>query len=194
MMGKRKRSVDPDGSPGARLRGNIVDLYATGKISSDRCASLLDDAAHSNVPSCDLPHATGRARDLQRGLCKQSGWPPLITIDTPLLDREQKVSAQPVAYLLPHEVLYELHQVGQSQGLASTEGLLREMPLSELVPLGSATPESGGFLVMYGGVCSLKKKIKTCKEVRWWWLSFHVWRGLQLVWRGLQLEKENKNM
>ena len=46
-MGKRKRAVERDGSPGSRLRGNIVDLYATGTISADRCSSLLGDAAAS---------------------------------------------------------------------------------------------------------------------------------------------------
>ena len=62
--------MDQSSSPGAKLRGNIVDLYAQGNISAQRCSSLLQDAADSQVVSCQVNHSLARARDLQRGLSK----------------------------------------------------------------------------------------------------------------------------
>ena len=129
MLGKRKR-VEPEGaSPGTKLRSNIVDLYAKGTVNAQRCASLLQDAGDSNVSSCQLSHGTSRARDLQRGLLKHTGWPPLYVCQTPVKDRSGELTTADVAYLLPHEVLYTLVQLGDRDYLCSKEGSGMTLPI-----------------------------------------------------------------
>ena len=123
MYGKRSRQVEKDSSPGKGLKNNIVDLYAKGNISAQRRASLLADAGDSRVLSCQMPFSTSRARDLQRGLLKQSGWPPLYTCKVPLLGKDGEAASGDVCFLLPHEVLFEMHQVGSYEGLAVRAGL-----------------------------------------------------------------------
>ena len=115
MFGKRQRSIPADGSPGKRLKANIVDLYAKGTIPAARCGSLLNDAGGAcRVMSCQVSHPTGRARDLQKGLASSNGWPPLYICEA--------VSTAPVAFLLPHEVLWHLLQHGSYECITSREG------------------------------------------------------------------------
>ena len=124
MFGKRKRTEVEDASPGVKLKHNIIDLYSKGDISAQRCASLLGDAAASKVLSCHLPHSTARARDLQRGLARSSGWPPLYVCDAPLKGRDGNPCKAPVAFLLPHEVLHELVLASDGDCITSTQGSL----------------------------------------------------------------------
>ena len=113
MLGKRKRHVAEGSSPGAKLRQNIVDLYGRGTISAQRCASLLDDAGDAHVVSCQLDRSHTRARDLQRALGGQSGWPPLyIDANVPMVGKDGADTKSSVAVLWPHEVLWELLQTG----------------------------------------------------------------------------------
>ena len=134
MIGKRKRHVDQSSSPGSKLRGNIVDLYAKGDISAQRCASLLDDAAQSQVVSCQVSHSVARARDLQRGLSKTSGWPPLYQARAPLKGKDGASTTGPIAVLLPHEVLHVLQSVGQEDCLYAREGSEKSSPLPHVLP------------------------------------------------------------
>ena len=122
MLGKRKKSEPADGSPGVRLRSGIVDLYARGDISSQRCGALLAAAGASNVPACQLHHSTSRARDLQHGLLKTNGWPPLYTCNVPLMHKDGQVRDGPLCFLMPHEVLYSLLEASDYSCITSKEG------------------------------------------------------------------------
>ena len=126
MLGKRKRAVPDDASPGTRLRANIIDLYSRGDVNAQRCASLLQDAGDSNVRACQVEHSTSRARDLQRGLLKHAGWPAQYVCKTPLKDRSGG-HYRNVAYMLPHEVLYTFLQLGDRDYLCNKEGSLDDV-------------------------------------------------------------------
>ena len=152
MLGKRKRAVSSDASPGRRLRDNIVDLYGRGTISAQRCSSLLSDAGNSNVQSCQVGQSTSRARDLQRALVKESGWPPLYLAEAPIKGVTGEETKAEVAFLLPHEVLYELVQIGDLGCIGSREGwfpclsppsysvMLAALPLPPFPPKAALRP------------------------------------------------------
>ena len=162
MFGKRQRHVPEDASPGKKLKHNIVDLYAKGTISSARCVSLLNDAGASKVAGCQLQHASGKARDLQRGLVRGSGWPPLYLCNMPLKGKTDEVVNEQAAFLLPHEVLHELVGVGDYECIASKAGdwgsgpqttpsLGRELSLCMLDDLLGYFPFSTGDVI--GSLC-----------------------------------------
>ena len=135
MWHKRHRSQDPEAPPGKRLRDNLVDLYASGDIPGDRAQSLLDDAGEfaRSLGSGDLQELRGgtapgsaknRERDLRRRLLRTSKWPPLYLEEVRFWSvKEKAIVNRRLAFLLPHEVLAVLAEVGSPDVLCQSGGL-----------------------------------------------------------------------
>ena len=136
MLGKRSRSVPEGASPGKRLRASWTST-PEGQLAL-RCSYLLSDAGDSNVVACQVSHSTARARDLQRGLLKESNWPPLYVCKVPLKDRAGGCSEGDVAFLLPHEALHSLLEAGSYQCIADRGG--SDMPWKWVPPSTQPPP------------------------------------------------------
>lgn len=107
-------------SPAKRLRKNISDLYLAG-VSAQRAASLFEDsvaAGASNTEDLAVPVSKNSQRDLRRKLLKNSKWPPLYEIEMPVLHQKTHAATlEKMVVLLPHEILFAIHQ--WNQGVAS---------------------------------------------------------------------------
>lgn len=108
-------------SPAKRLRKNISDLYLAGGVSAQRAASLFEDsvaAGASNTEDLAVPVSKNSQRDLRRKLLKNSKWPPLYEIEMPVLHQKTHAATlEKMVALLPHEILFAIHQ--WNQGVAS---------------------------------------------------------------------------
>ena len=101
-----------------------MDLYASGEIAGDRAQSLLDDAgdyarAMGSDDFQDLAGARGtgseknKDRDLRRRLLRRSHWPPVYVADIRCYSvRQKRLLPQRVAFLLPHELIGVLSDIG----------------------------------------------------------------------------------
>ena len=135
MWHKRQRSQDAEAPAGKRLRDNLLDLYGSGDVPADRTQALLEDAAAfaDSMGSGDMQDLRRRptpgnernaARDLRRKLLKTSHWPPVYIAQIPMWSTKKKeMSLQKVAFLLPHEVLHTLGDLGSLETLTDTAGL-----------------------------------------------------------------------
>ena len=124
MWHKKQRDQDPAAPPGKRLRDNLVDLYASGEIAGDRAQSLMDDAgdyarAMGSDEFQDLRGAKGpgsaknKDRDLRRRLLKRSHWPRIYLAELRCYSvRQKRLIPQRVAFLLPHEIIGLLADIG----------------------------------------------------------------------------------
>lgn len=103
-------------SPAKRLRKNISDLYLAG-VSAQRAASLFEDsvaAGASNTEDLAVPVSKNSQRDLRRKLLKNSKWPPLYEIEVPVLHQKTHAATlEKMVVLLPHEILFAIHQWNQ---------------------------------------------------------------------------------
>ena len=108
-------------SPAKRLRKNISALYLAGRVSAQRAASLFEDsvaAGASNTEDLAVPVSKNSQRDLRRKLLKNSKWPPLYEIEMPVLHQKTHAATlEKMVVLLPHEILFAIHQ--WNQGVAS---------------------------------------------------------------------------
>ena len=137
MWHKKHRPSDPEAPPGKRLRDNLVDLYASGEVAGERAQSLLDDAGDfaRSVGSGEMQELRGRRttgsaknkdRDLRRRLLKRSQWPPLYVAELDCYSvKHKEVVRQPVAFLLPHEVLGVLSEVSSLEVMQQAGSLDR---------------------------------------------------------------------
>ena len=112
MFGKKRRFVDDAQSPGRKLRSNLVDLYAEGRVGANRLTSLLNDAGQAGVAGCKVRRLWGkknvRAQRVQSTLTKSSGWPGFVELDVPFLEKDGTVQPEKTAFLWPHLVLRSL--------------------------------------------------------------------------------------
>ena len=112
-----------------------MDLYGTGAVPADAVQGLLDDAgAYADEGGRDdfqdlraSVYEGGQrnaARDLRRKLMRRSQWPPLYeaTIRT-WVSKDKELRDRKVAFLLPHEVVYVLSEIGSPETMLSNAGL-----------------------------------------------------------------------
>jgi hypothetical protein len=153
MMARNKRTYDEaelTGVPGARLRANVVDLFAQNVLSGKRAQDLCNDAADCGIAEFrSLKNTTGsnQARHLRGKALKHCPWPDLYWAKVRCLDkRTQASTSQWVAMMLPHEYVMTLAKFGKEEVLYATDGLdavalehLRECEAAagqKLMPLG----------------------------------------------------------
>ena len=135
MWHKKHRLQDTEAPPGKRLRDNITDLFASGDVPGDRSQSLLDDAADfaRSLGSSDfqdlrsrpgLGSQKNRARDLARRLLRTSKWPTIYTQEIRCWDLKTKsLVPKKVCFLLPHEVVGAMSEVGDVTVLQQDDAL-----------------------------------------------------------------------
>ena len=97
-------------APQQRLRRNISDLFLAGDISAKRARTLFEDAGAADVEDLAKLADSGNVhRDLLRKLGKKSKWPPVFKAKIPIWDPESQArQVQPLAFFLPHELLWAL--------------------------------------------------------------------------------------
>eukprot|EP00971_Amphidinium_carterae_P068442 1355090-Amphidinium_carterae.1 len=146
MLGKRCRTI-PFGegvNHGKRLRANLEDLSASNLISAERFGNLLNDAFGAGVTECysrvALTHTRMRHDAFMLELLKGSGWPSLRHFKVPMVD---KTVQEPLAFLLPHELLHKLVESSGIEPLVEFGGL-DESSTTEALRL--ATEWSQGFI------------------------------------------------
>ena len=127
MFNRKQRRPSLDLSPGSRLRQNLVDHFADGGVSAQRMASFMADASRAGVESCDgrsfLAEAP-QAKSVRRALMHDSNWPELYEHPLPIVKPDgHTIEEQPCQFLLPHEVIEKLFNLGNAQCLLSTDGL-----------------------------------------------------------------------
>ena len=135
MWQKRQRSRDANAPPAKRLRDHLVDLYGTGAVPADTVQELFDDAgAYADEGGRDdfqdlrgSAYEGGQrnaARDLRRKLMRRSQWPPLYEAMIRTWVRKDKaLQEKKVAFLLPHELVFVLSEIGDAATMQSTAGL-----------------------------------------------------------------------
>ena len=136
MWHKRHRPQDGAAPAGKRLRDNLVDLYAGGEIPGDRAQSLLEDAGafaeecgRHELQDLRAHRFPGSARninrDLRRRILSRSQWPPLYIEEITFWSVKQKEFVKKkLAFLLPHEIIAKLQEVGgREEVLAQSGGL-----------------------------------------------------------------------
>ena len=135
MWHKKHRSSDPEAPPGKRLRDNLVDLYASGEVAGERAQSLLDDAGDfaRAMGSDELQDLKGKRtqgssknqeRDLRRRLLRRSKWPPIYVAEVRCYSvKNKQETQQKVAFLLPHEVLGVLSEIGDLETMQQAGAL-----------------------------------------------------------------------
>ena len=135
MWQKKHRIEDPEAPPGKRLRDNLVDLYASGDIPGDRAQSLLQDAGDfaRSLGSDEFADLRGsqaagalrnQERDLRRRLLKRSKWPPVYVEEVRCYSvKDQELVMKKVAFLLPHELIACLAEVGDPEIMQQNEAL-----------------------------------------------------------------------
>ena len=125
MLGKRRKIEVPEGaSPSTKLRCGVQDLYSSGSLSASRASEILGDAAAGGCSSCyhrSFDKHDGRPRTLDRALAAMSGsqWPQLFTWQVTVADREGQSKKVDLAFLLPHEWLHQMVQIGHLPSLQS---------------------------------------------------------------------------
>lgn len=94
--------------PEKRLRSNLADLYLAGAVSGQRAASLFADAdaaGASHVDDLKVTEGGNSHRDLRRKILKGTCWPPLYTLQVPVLHQKtHQTTFEEMNILLPHEV------------------------------------------------------------------------------------------
>ena len=136
MWHKRHRPTDEQAPAGKRLRDNLVDFYAGGQVPGDRAQSLLEDAGAfaeecgrhelQDVRAHRFPgSARNINRDLRRRLLKKSQWPPIYVEGVRFWSvKSKEMTVKKLAFLLPHEIVAKLQEVGGSeQVLTQASGL-----------------------------------------------------------------------
>ena len=64
------------------------------------------------------------SRDMRRRLLKRSLWPPLYEAEVRMwVPKEKEMKMRKVAFLLPHEILHVLSEMGKFGVMVCTEGL-----------------------------------------------------------------------
>ena len=135
MWHKRHREVDEEAPAGKILRDNLVDLYGSGAFPGNRTQSLLDDAGAfaTEVGRPDMQELRAHkscgsvrnvARDLRVRLLKRSRWPPLYFQEVRVWCPRANTSVpQPLAFLLPHELVGTIGRVGDPAVMLDSAGL-----------------------------------------------------------------------
>jgi hypothetical protein len=127
MFSKKKRSYEPSElPPSKRLRANLQDAFASNQLSGQRTQEIINDINACGVqgvaPTRTLNSHT--ARNLKRGFLKRSLWPQQYKARIRVLHKITKQEDyQECAFLLPHEILQALLQVGDHSTLASRTGM-----------------------------------------------------------------------
>ena len=79
--------------------------------------SLFEDsvaAGANNTEDFAVPVSKNSQRDLRRKLLKNSKWPPLYEIEAPVLHQKTHAATlEKMVTLLPHEILFAIHQWNQ---------------------------------------------------------------------------------
>ena len=132
MLGKRVRWLPSQSESGAkRLKANLQDLWASGSTCTMRHASLLKDAYSAGVEEC-------YSRVVERQKCpntdalrsealKGSNWPKPFVCNVPMKNKEGELHLAPLAFLLPHELIFALLQQAIDQDGKSNLQLLQDV-------------------------------------------------------------------
>ena len=163
MWQKKHRSEDPEAPPGKRLRDNLVDLCASGDIPGDRAQPLLQDAGDfvrslGSDEFADLrrSQAAGalrnQERDLRRRLLKRSKWPPVYVEEVRCYSvKDQELVMKKVAFLLPHELIACLGEVGDPEIMQQSEAELWSLSFPGLQRNPTETSECVSQLCLMSG-------------------------------------------
>lgn len=151
MLSRHQRSYDAAVVPaGQRLRENLQDLYASNLVPGNRVQELVNDgdaAGAGHLRDLTGPLGKNAARHLRSKFLKNSQWPSRYTAKIRTWNvKRQEVEQSDVSFLLPHEFIATLVQVGDPERLYETRGL----DPKSLEHLRSCEAQAGRRLVAVG--------------------------------------------
>jgi hypothetical protein len=133
MMGKRRLNYDPVSladEPGRRLRCNVGDVFAHNALPGTRVQSLCNDIGDCGIDEFEAlsnstdTRGTNASRRLRNLFSKDIQWPPVYWAEVRCkAKRSGLVRKEWCAFLLPHEIMYKLTEVGRLEALCNISGL-----------------------------------------------------------------------
>lgn len=121
---KQRKKNDEFLSPRKKLKRHVESLFLENKLSGQE----TDDLA-TNIGQCVTDFqpkgstAKNAARDWMRKCLKKNGWPPVYVAEIATWDpKMQTQRLSPLAFILPHEIVFQLLKRNTVETLCQTEG------------------------------------------------------------------------
>ena len=129
MLSKRAKPYDEASvPPNKRLARNVQDLVGSNAMSARRIQEVINDAHAAGAAgfSCSQvkdPHIPGYAKRLRNSYLKRNQWPKAYWAQIRVLDKDNTIKKEWVAFSMPSELLHCLKKYGEEEVFYSTDNM-----------------------------------------------------------------------